>query len=176
MIFAVFIVFLCIQRLTELVIAKNNEKALKAEGAIEYGKSHYPWMVSMHAAFFISLILEVYLKGFELSKLWPFWLTIFLFAQAGRFWVIKTLGKYWNTKIIVLSDAKVVAAGPYKYIKHPNYAIVATEILVISLLFNAFFTAVVFSLLNLWMMSVRIPLEEKALKSHTGYGEVFRGK
>lgn len=100
----------------------------------------------------------------------------FLIAQSGRIWVIRSLGKHWNTKIIVVPDADVVIKGPYKFFKHPNYIIVATEILVISLLFNAYYTAIIFSLLNVWMMMVRIPLEEKALKEHTEYSTVFKGE
>ncbi|CAH0168424.1 hypothetical protein SRABI80_01040 [Peribacillus frigoritolerans] len=175
MIFAIFIILIAIQRLVELYIAKQNEKQLKAGGAIEYGESHYKWMVLMHLSFFIVLIIEVVALERDISGLWPIWLTLFLIAQSGRVWVIRSLGKHWNTKIIVVPDADVVIKGPYKFFKHPNYIIVATEILVISLLFNAYYTAIIFSLLNVWMMMVRIPLEEKALKEHTEYSTVFKG-
>ncbi|WP_249597589.1 isoprenylcysteine carboxyl methyltransferase family protein [Peribacillus frigoritolerans] len=176
MIFAIFIILIAIQRLVELYIAKQNEKQLKAGGAIEYGESHYKWMVLMHLSFFIVLIIEVVALERDISGLWPIWLTLFLIAQSGRIWVIRSLGKHWNTKIIVVPDAEVVIKGPYKFFKHPNYIIVATEILVISLLFNAYYTAIIFSLLNVWMMMVRIPLEEKALKEHTKYSTVFKGE
>ncbi|MEC0274747.1 isoprenylcysteine carboxyl methyltransferase family protein [Peribacillus frigoritolerans] len=176
MIFAIFIILIAIQRLVELYIAKQNEKQLKAGGAVEYGKSHYKWMVLMHLSFFIVLIIEVVTLERDISGIWPIWLTLFLIAQSGRIWVIRSLGKHWNTKIIVLPDADVVIKGPYKFFKHPNYIIVATEILVISLLFNAYYTAIIFSLLNVWMMMVRIPLEEKALKEHTEYSTVFKGE
>ncbi|MFS0764699.1 isoprenylcysteine carboxyl methyltransferase family protein [Peribacillus phoenicis] len=176
MIFAIFIILIAIQRLVELYIAKQNEKQLKAAGALEYGESHYRWMVLMHLSFFIVLIIEVIVLERNMSGLWPIWLTLFLIAQSGRIWAIRSLGKHWNTKIIVVPDADVVIKGPYKYFKHPNYIIVATEILVISLLFNAYYTAFIFSLLNVWMMTVRIPLEEKALKKHTEYSTVFKGK
>ncbi|MFF2497823.1 isoprenylcysteine carboxyl methyltransferase family protein [Peribacillus sp. NPDC058075] len=176
MIFAIFIIVIAIQRLVELYIAKQNEKQLKAAGAVEYGESHYRWMVLMHLSFFIVLIIEVIMLERNMSGLWPIWLTLFLIAQSGRIWAIRSLGKHWNTKIIVVPDADVVIKGPYKYVKHPNYIIVATEILVISLLFNAYYTAIIFSLLNVWMMTVRIPMEEKALKEHTEYSTVFKGK
>ncbi|WP_141236017.1 isoprenylcysteine carboxyl methyltransferase family protein, partial [Peribacillus simplex] len=174
MIFAIFIILIAIQRLVELYIAKQNEKQLKAAGAVEYGESHYRWMVLMHLSFFIVLIIEVVVLERDMSGLWPIWLTLFLIAQSGRIWAIRSLGKHWNTKIIVVPDADVVIKGPYKYFKHPNYIIVATEILVICLLFNAYYTAIIFSLLNVWMMMVRIPLEEKALKEHTEYSAVFK--
>lgn len=176
MIFAIFIILIAIQRMFELYIAKQNEKQLKAAGAVEYGESHYRWMVLMHLSFFIVLIIEVVVLERDVSGLWPIWLALFLIAQSGRIWVIRSLGKHWNTKIIVVPDADVVIKGPYKFFKHPNYIIVATEILVISLLFNAYYTAIIFSLLNVWMMMVRIPLEEKALKEHTEYSTVFKGE
>ncbi|MGE6376488.1 isoprenylcysteine carboxyl methyltransferase family protein [Peribacillus muralis] len=176
MIFTIFIVLIAIQRLVELYIAKQNEKQLKVDGAVEYGESHYRWMVLMHVSFFIVLIFEVLAFGRNVSALWPIWLTLFLVAQSGRIWVISSLGKHWNTKIIVVPNAEVVIKGPYKFFKHPNYIIVATEIIVISLLFNAFYTAILFTILNAWMMAVRIPLEEKALKENTEYSTVFKGK
>ena len=176
MIFILFIAVIAIQRLTELLIAKQNEKRMKERGAIEFGQSHYRWMVSMHLGFFLFLITEVFALKRELSEIWPVWLALFLIAQAGRIWAIISLGKYWNTKIIVLPDADIVMKGPYKYLKHPNYLIVATEIIVIPLLFNSYLTAILFTLLNIWMMSVRIPLEERALRTYTEYSSVFKGK
>ncbi|RFU61670.1 isoprenylcysteine carboxyl methyltransferase family protein [Bacillus sp. V59.32b] len=173
MAFYFFIIFICVQRVVELVIARKNESWMKKQGATEFGKSHYPWMVMMHICFLSSLILEVTLMDKSASSYWPIWLTLFLAAQAGRVWVIASLGRYWNTKIIVLPGAEVTENGPYKYFKHPNYLIVAIEIVVISLLFNAYMTGILFSLLNAWMMTVRIPEEERALKSLTEYEKIF---
>ena len=174
-----FIGLLClivIQRLIELMIAKRNERQLINQGAMEFGAAHYPWIVLLHTCFLTVLTLEVVTLHRELSSLWILWLTLFVLTQMGRMWVIQTLGSHWNTKIIVLPNSKVIVKGPYKYVKHPNYVIVATEILVISLLFNAFITAIVFSLLNAWMMRIRIPLEEQALKEHTEYVSAFQKK
>ncbi len=176
MLFSYLIGFVILQRVVELVLAKRNERQLKKNGAIEFGTGHYPWMVLLHTGFFSVLIIEVVAFQREVSSFWMLWLTIFVLAQMGRMWVISSLGEYWNTKIIVLPNAKVIAKGPYKYVRHPNYMIVATEILVISLLFNAFFTAVLFSLLNAWMMSIRIPEEERALRENTEYVTIFQKK
>ncbi|MBA9027753.1 MULTISPECIES: isoprenylcysteine carboxyl methyltransferase family protein [Bacillaceae] len=173
MTFLILITLLAVQRLSELVLARYNEDRLKAKGGLEFGSSHYPWIVLMHLGFFSSFIAEVNLFDKDVSVLWPFWLSIFLLVQIGRVWVITSLGPYWNTKIIVLPDAEVIVKGPYKYVKHPNYIIVATEILVISLLYNAYFTAALFTCLNAWAMSVRIPIEERALKNLTSYSAVF---
>ncbi|CAH0347770.1 isoprenylcysteine carboxylmethyltransferase family protein [Bacillus sp. CECT 9360] len=174
--FWLFISLIVLQRVIELFIAQRNEKWMKKQGALEFGMSHYPWMVLMHIGFFSALILEVTLTGRELNSFWQLWLAIFLAAQAGRVWVIASLGKYWNTKIIVLPGAELMAKGPYKYIKHPNYLVVAIEIIIISLLFNAYITGILFSLLNVWMMTVRIPEEERALNSLTDYEMVFKNK
>ncbi|MDQ0221445.1 hypothetical protein ELQ35_22335 [Peribacillus cavernae] len=176
MAFWLFISLVVLQRIIELIIARKNEGWMKKQGAIEFGLAHYPWMVMMHISFFSSLILEVILMDRSSTSLWPFWLSLFLVAQAGRVWVITSLGRFWNTKIIVMPEAAVTAKGPYKYLKHPNYLVVAVEIIVISLLFNAYVTGILFSLLNAWMMTVRIPEEERALKSLTQYGTIFTQK
>ena len=98
----------------------------------------------------------------------------FYCGTSARIWCLASLGKFWNTKIIILPGADVVRKGPYKWIRHPNYLIVTTELLVLPLLFGAYFTAIIFAFLNVWMLSVRIPAEEKALKEATNYrGEVF---
>ena len=176
MLFYIVITIVIIQRLVELIIAKRNEKWMRSQGAFEAGAGHYPIMVSMHMAFFISLILEVLVIDRPLSPLWIPLLSLFLMAQIARVWCLTSLGKFWNTKIIILPGADVVRKGPYKFIRHPNYVIVATELLVLPLLFSAYFTAIVFSFLTLWMLSVRIPIEEKALKEVTNYKEEFRLK
>lgn len=173
MLFYIVITIVIAQRLVELIIANRNEKWMRSQGAFEAGAGHYPIMVSMHMAFFISLILEVLVIDRPLSSLWIPLLVLFLMAQIARFWCLTSLGRFWNTKIIILPGADVVRKGPYQFIRHPNYVIVATELLVLPLMFSAYFTAIVFSLLNLWMLSVRIPIEEKALKEVTNYKEEF---
>ncbi|MCG7342542.1 isoprenylcysteine carboxyl methyltransferase [Sporosarcina sp. ACRSL] len=174
MILGIVLTIVILQRIIELFIAKRNEKWMKSQGAFEAGSSHYPFMVAMHIFFFITLIAEVLFFHRQLSTIWQILLGIFLAAQIARVWCLASLGKFWNTKIIVLPHAKVVKRGPYKWVRHPNYIIVATELLVLPLLFNAFFTAVLFSLLNIWMMTIRIPAEERALKEATNYTEEFQ--
>ncbi|WP_339254679.1 isoprenylcysteine carboxyl methyltransferase family protein [Sporosarcina sp. FSL W8-0480] len=173
MVFGIVISIVILQRLIELLVARRNEKWMKDHGAFEAGATHYPFMVGMHILFFISLFLEVLFLNRQLSSIWPVLLAIFLATQLLRIWCLASLGKFWNTKIIVLPNAQVVRKGPYKWIRHPNYIIVATELLILPLLFNAFFTAALFTLLNCWMMTVRIPTEEKALKEATNYKEEF---
>ncbi|HET6872075.1 MAG TPA: isoprenylcysteine carboxylmethyltransferase family protein, partial [Sporolactobacillaceae bacterium] len=104
-------------------------------------------------------------------------LIIFILCQVFRIWVLTSLGPFWNTKILVLPGAEVVVKGPYRYIKHPNYLVVALEILVLPLIFQAFLTAFVFTLLNACLLlGVRIPAEERALKEYTNYKDSLVGQ
>lgn len=171
--FTIFIALVITQRLFELVVAKKNERWILKQGGYEAGASHYPFMVLMHGAFFFVLILEVSVLERSYSFLWQLFLACFLLAQLGRFWCLYSLGRFWNTKIMILPDIPIVRAGPYRLFKHPNYVIVAIELLTLPLIFNAYLTAILFTLLNLWMLSVRIPIEENALKSATNYESTF---
>ncbi len=157
------------QRLLELIIAKRNERWMKARGGREYGKKQYIFIVLVHVGFFISLFLEVTSFHKEISNYWPILLSLFLLAQLGRLWVITSLGSFWNTKIIVLPYANVVADGPYKWMKHPNYFIVTVEFILIPLLFQAYMTMLIFFLLNQLILTIRIPLEEKILREYTNF-------
>ncbi|WP_102274818.1 isoprenylcysteine carboxyl methyltransferase family protein [Cytobacillus massiliigabonensis] len=173
MLFYIFVFLLICQRVLELLIAKRNEHRMKQKGAIEFGQSHYPFIVAVHCLFFVSLIIEVTFYHSDLSPYWAIFLLLFFIAQFGRLWALTSLGTFWNTKIIVLPEAKIVKKGPYRYVKHPNYIIVAIELIVIPLLFQANITAIVFTILNAMILSIRIPAEERALKSLTEYKETF---
>lgn len=174
MLFLIFLSIIILQRLFELIVARRNEKWMKEQGAVEYGQEHYPIMVMMHSLFFAAFCMEVIVFKKHISPVWPMLLSIFIATQAIRIWALSSLGKYWNTKIIVLPSTTIVKKGPYKYLRHPNYTIVILEILVIPMLFQAYWTAVIFTILNVWMLSVRIPLEEKALMNETNYMEQFK--
>lgn len=173
MLFSIVISIVILQRLIELLIARRNEKWMLSQGAFEVGASHYPIMVAMHVTFFVSLLLEVMIFERALSPIWIALLGVFLLAQAARIWCLLSLGKFWNTKIIILPGADVIRRGPYKWLRHPNYLIVTIELLVLPLLFGAYSTAFLYTLLNVWMLSVRIPAEEKALKEATNYRKTF---
>ncbi|WHY75820.1 isoprenylcysteine carboxylmethyltransferase family protein [Neobacillus sp. WH10] len=174
LLFIIVISFVIIQRIVELFIAKGNEKWMKQQGAVEFGEKHYKYMVMIHVLFFVVLSTEKVLFERELSHVWPIVFSLFCFAQFMRIWAITSLGKYWNTKIIVLQGAKVVRKGPYRFLKHPNYFVVAIELITVPLLFSAYYTAFLFTVLNVIMLMVRIPEEEKALKSLTEYEGVFQ--
>ncbi|WP_137789005.1 isoprenylcysteine carboxylmethyltransferase family protein [Bacillus sp. E(2018)] len=167
--FLLFWCFLIVQRLAEVRIAKSNEKKLLSKGAVEAGNDHYKWMVSMHVAFFVVFFLEVYVFNAQSPSWWIVPFVLFLMAQVIRVWAISSLGEFWNTKIILLPGANVVAKGPYRFMRHPNYTIVSLELLVMPLIFGAYFTAILFTILNFFMLRVRIPAEEKALMELTDY-------
>ena len=173
MLFIIVLTIVITQRLVELFIANRNEKWMRNLGAFEVGASHYPIMVGMHVAFFVSLLSEVLALNRPLSPIWILLLLLFISAQVVRIWCLVSLGKFWNTRILILPGAAVVKKGPYRYFRHPNYLIVSIELLVLPLIFNAYITAIIYSLLNIWMLSVRIPAEEKALKKATNYSEQF---
>nr|WP_318503306.1 isoprenylcysteine carboxylmethyltransferase family protein [Bacillus sp. T3] len=173
MFFYGFLSLVTLQRLVELTIAKRNEKWLKEQGGVEFGQTHYYFIVLMHMMFFVFLIYEVIYFNRGISQIWPILLTFFLITQAGRIWAMTSLGRHWNTKIIVLPKASPIKKGPYRYLKHPNYVVVSLELLVIPLLFNAYFTALLFALLNIGILSKRIPAEERALARLTEYDSVF---
>ena len=176
MLFTIIIILVIAQRLTEVYIAKRNEKWMLSQGAYEVGSSHYPYMIALHVGFFVFLIIEVLANQMSLSPFFPILVLLFLCVQALRIWCLRSLGQFWNTKIIILPDAEVVKKGPYIYFRHPNYAVVCLEIVLLPLMFQAYFTAFCFTLLNITMLSVRIPLEEKALREKTNYNHVFKKK
>ncbi|WP_346244060.1 isoprenylcysteine carboxyl methyltransferase family protein [Shouchella clausii] len=170
------IALIIIQRLVEVRVARRNERWLKAQGGVEAGTAHYPWMVTLHCGFFISLLIEVTLSNIAFSCWSAIPLAIVVIAQIIRIWALSSLGKYWNTKIIVLPEAPVIEKGPYRFLRHPNYMVVVAEIAFVPLLFQAYWTAIVFSLLNAAMLTIRIPTEEAALQGETDYGERFKEK
>jgi methyltransferase len=172
--FLLFFLFVVLQRSIELFVARKNEKWMKDQGALEFGSNHYQYMVIMHALFFVFFLVEKITLNRDVSLFWPLLLSVFVFTQIMRFWVISSLGKYWNTKILVLPNVNVVRKGPYRFIKHPNYVVVTLELIVVPLLFEAYVTAVLFTILNLLILSVRIPAEEKALKELTEYEGSFQ--
>lgn len=155
------------------MVAKQNEKWMKNHGGVEFGQKHYRVMVGIHSLFFLVYLGEVYYFEKEISPIWPLLLFLFLLTQAGRVWALTSLGRFWNTKIIVLPFAEVIVKGPYKYLRHPNYVIVTLEFVIIPLLFQAYLTCIVFSLFNIWILSIRIQEEEKALNTLTTYSQSF---
>jgi methyltransferase len=154
------LVLVTVQRLAELAYSRVNETRLRRGGGIEHGASHYPVIVALHATWLIGLWLAA-------SGTHPGygWLAAFLLLQGMRGWVLLTLGARWTTRVIVLPDTPPIRSGPYRFLSHPNYAIVAVEIFVLPMAFGLAAYAVIFSVLNAAVLAVRIRAENAALRS-----------
>jgi methyltransferase len=148
-----------VQRLAELALSRRNERRLRAMGGVESGAGHYPLLVLLHAAWLLAMALA--LPADSPAD----WRLIGLFAalQAARYWVVASLGVRWTTRIITVPGSPLVRRGPYRFLRHPNYAIVAAEIAVLPLAFGAWRLALVFSLLNALVLAHRIRVENAAL-------------
>jgi methyltransferase len=163
MAFEIFISFVLLLRIAELYVAAKNERWIRQQGAVEYGSGHYPIIVSLHTFFFVSLIAEYYWLSphtYHTALIALYSILILL-----KVWVISSLGKFWNTKILRLPGKPLVNKGPYRFFRHPNYIIVVAEIIVIPLAFDLYRTAILFSILNALMLYVRIGVENQALKN-----------
>jgi methyltransferase len=160
----VAVLLVATQRLFELRLARRNERRARARGAVERGKGHYPVIVGLHALWLVSTLVEGLLRGPVFPVYWPAALALFLLVQPLRYWALLSLGESWNTKILIVPGAKPVRSGPYRYLNHPNYVVVAVEILTFPLLFGAWITALVFTILNAAVLRVRIGEENRALR------------
>ena len=148
-----------IQRVSEFLYARRNTAALLARGGVEVGAAHYPLFILVHGAWLLSLVMLV---PSERTPAWP-WLGLFILLQLCRLWIIWSLGPYWTTRIVTVADAPLMRRGPYRLMRHPNYAVVAAEIAVLPLAFGAWQIALVFSALNAALLAWRIRVEESAL-------------
>ncbi|HWD89472.1 MAG TPA: isoprenylcysteine carboxylmethyltransferase family protein [Mucilaginibacter sp.] len=160
MYFIIFIILLIALRLTELYISRRNEKWLLSQGAIEYGREHYPFVVTLHTCFITSLVAEYFFTDGPHPLNYIF-LSLVILVLLFKFWLMSSLGKYWNTRIYRVPGSVAVRKGPYKFIRHPNYVDVVCEIAMIPLVFHLYYTAIIFSVLNAIMLAVRIKKENK---------------
>jgi methyltransferase len=147
-----------LQRLGELLLAQTNTRNLKARGAIEVGAAHYPLIVGVHAAWLITLWAVGRDQAVNLPAL-----AVFVVLQGLRIWIIATLGSRWTTRIIVLPGEPLIASGPYRYLTHPNYAVVAAEIAILPLALHLPIVALVYTLLNAVVLFIRIRAETRVL-------------
>jgi len=156
----VLIGWLVVQRLSELAYANRNTKALLARGGQEIGAEHYPLFVALHSGWLITLAALT-----APSPPVP-WLLLgaFVALQAARLWVIATLGPYWTTRIITVADAPLIRGGPFRFVRHPNYVVVALEIPLVPLILGLEWVALVFGAANLALLFYRIRVEDRALR------------
>jgi methyltransferase len=164
MYYYLFILAIGAERLVELVVAQRNAKWSFARGGKEFGRDHYPAMVSMHALLLVSCIVEVQALGRPFIPWlgWPM-LAVVVLSTVVRWRCVATLGKRWNPWLIVIPGAPLVREGLYRWVRHPNYTAVAAEVAAPPLIHSAWLTAIVFSMANALVLAVRIRAEDTAL-------------
>lgn len=163
--FTALVVAVGLERLAELVVSKRHAAWAFSRGGVEYGRRHYGVMVVLHSALLVGAVAEVW--GLDRPFLpvlgWPM-LALVLASQALRWWCIRTLGPQWNTRVIVVPGLPLVSRGPYRVLRHPNYVAVVVEGLALPLVHTAWVTAVLFTVLNAALLTVRIQVEDRALQ------------
>ncbi len=156
---AIIVALVAVQRVFELLHARRNEARLRVGGGIERGAGHYPLIVILHGAWLVAVVA---FASENAPPVWG-WLGLYLALQGARYWAMSSLGPSWTTRIITLPGAPLVRKGPYRFLRHPNYAVVAAEIAVLPLAFREYRVALVFSALNLALLGWRIRIENLAL-------------
>ena len=152
------------QRLYELYIAKKNRTWALAAGAQEFGARHYPLFFLLHIGWLVGWVLESSLNDSSVSEFCYVWLSLFIIAQGLRYWCMTSLGRLWNTRILVIPDGVAICKGPYRFLRHPNYLAVAIELISVPLIFDAVVTATLATFFNaVLILGIRIPQENIAL-------------
>ncbi|WP_275569825.1 isoprenylcysteine carboxyl methyltransferase family protein [Psychromarinibacter sediminicola] len=152
------------ERLAEMIVARRNAAWSRMQGGREFGAGHYPWMVALHTGFLVACVAEVWL----LQRAFLPWLgfpmlAVAIAAQVLRWWCIVSLGRMWNTRVIVIPGHQRLRRGPYRFLNHPNYVAVVAEGVALPLIHSAYLSAVTFSILNAALLRVRIGYEVEAL-------------
>lgn len=162
--YVVLIALVVLERVAELVLSRRHAAWALARGGVEAGAGHYPAMVVLHSALLVGALAEAWLteRPFVPALGWVM-LAVVVLAQALRWWCIATLGRQWNTRVIVVPGLPLVHRGPYRLLRHPNYVAVVAEGIALPLVHTSWVTAVVFTVLNAWLLSVRIRTENTAL-------------
>jgi methyltransferase len=164
MFFLIVLLWLIAQRLLELRAANRNTARLLLQGGVEFGRKHYPAIVLLHSGFFASLIAEYLIRRPALPEYSWIAFALFVCAQFLRYWVRRTMGRRWTTRVIVVPGERLVRSGLYKFLPHPNYLAVALELFSVPLIFGLSWTALIFTLANgALLLFVRIPCEMNAL-------------
>jgi methyltransferase len=162
-----------LERIAELLLSRRNARAAIAAGAVEVGRGHYAVMVPFHAAFLVACAAEALAFPAPPPAIAAAAAVLAVGAQALRWWSVSTLGRRWNTRILVEPGAAPVTGGPYRWLRHPNYVAVAVELAALPLAWGSWRTALAFSLGNALLLAVRVPAEERALGA--AYAAAFAG-
>ncbi|TDD17319.1 hypothetical protein E1218_28160 [Kribbella turkmenica] len=162
--YVVLVVLVGLERVAELVVSLRNARWSFAQGGVESGRGHYPFMVVLHTGLLAGCLVEAAHRPFIPALGWTMFAVVLL-SQGLRWWCITVLGRQWNTRVIVVPGLHLVARGPYRWLRHPNYVAVVAEGIALPLVHTAWITALVFTLLNIPLLAVRIRAEEAALTS-----------
>lgn len=162
--FTLLIVIVAIERIIELVISKRNLSWSFSQGGIEFGRSHYKYMVALHVFLLGGALAEVWITRPTLNPTLS-WImfALAMASQALRWWCIASLGKRWNTLVVIVPGMPVSKRGPYKWLKHPNYLAVVIEGFALPMVGFAWMTALIFTILNAGVLTVRLRSENAAL-------------
>ena len=162
--FTVLVAVVGLERVAELVVSTRNSAWSRERGGVESGLGHFPFMVVLHTALLVGALAEAWVRRPDVPSLlaWSM-LGLVIASQALRWWCIATLGRRWNTRVIVVPGLPPVASGPYRLLRHPNYVAVVVEGVALPLVHAAWITAVVFTVLNAGLLAVRIRTEDAAL-------------
>ncbi len=163
-VFTILIALVAVERVVELVVSKRNLRWSAEHGGVEYGRSHYPYMVVLHVFLLVGSLVEVWVwqKPLIPALAWAMFALV-LASQALRWWCIATLGKRWNTLVVIIPGLPRVTGGPYRWLNHPNYVAVVIEGIALPMVGFAWVTALVFTALNLPLLAVRLRVENEAL-------------
>ncbi|MFG2576700.1 isoprenylcysteine carboxyl methyltransferase family protein [Streptomyces sp. NPDC048481] len=162
--FTVLVAAVALERVAELVVSRRNAAFSLARGGEECGRGHYPFMVVLHTGLLAGALVEAWTRRPDPGAVlaWAMFALV-VAAQALRWWCIATLGRQWNTRVIVVPGAARVTGGPYRLLPHPNYVAVVVEGIALPLVHSAWVTAVVFTALNGFLLTARIRTEDAAL-------------
>ena len=164
--FTVLVVLVGLERVAELVVSTRNAAWSKERGGVEMGLGHYPFMVVLHTGLLVGALVEAWVVRPSVPG-WMAWLfaVVVLLSQGLRWWCIATLGPRWNTRVLVVPGLAPVAGGPYRWLRHPNYVAVVVEGIALPLVHLSWVTAMVFTVLNAFLLRVRIRVEDEALST-----------
>ena len=164
-------------RLVELRISRRHQREMTARGAAKVDEPKFRWMVLLHIAVLLGAALEVLLlKRAFLPWLAAPMLAVFLAANAVRWWVIRALGEHWNVQVVDSTRFGVVTSGPFRYVRHPNYAAVFAEMLALPLIHAAWITAVAGAMAHTGVLAQRLSTEERVLFANPHYRAAMTGK
>ncbi len=175
--YILLLVIVGLGRLLELRISRRHQQQLAQNGSIPLPEPGFRWMVMLHTGILAGSALEVwrlkrpYIRGLAIPMgiLWAL-------ANGLRWWVIHSMGEHWNVQVIDSTRLDVVTRGPFRWIRHPNYLAVFTELVALPLIHSAWITAITGALAHIWVLWRRITLEEQVLMANPRYRALMSAK